>query len=182
QDHWDDHTQSIVVSRLIRDFKYRFLTILEAEMVRVISSMLVDDDDPAIIQYVICHIDEKLSQPIGEDERRPGVPKAADLIREGLRALEVHAVSNFLVPFTSLRPDLQHMLLTEISEDRAAPVEHWEGVPQKELFKKILNLTLEAYYSHPSVWSEIGYGGPAYPRGYVRTQMGQLDPWEAQPE
>ncbi|WP_369127188.1 hypothetical protein [Paenibacillus antri] len=46
-------------------------------------------------------------------------------------------------------------------------------------------MTLEAYYSHPAVWSEIGYGGPAYPRGYVRTQLGQLDPWEAhtkQPE
>ncbi|KQX56587.1 hypothetical protein ASD40_04085 [Paenibacillus sp. Root444D2] len=32
------------------------------------------------------------------------------------------------------------------------------------------------------VWSEIGYAGPAYPRGYVRTQLGQLDPWEAQPK
>ncbi len=43
-------------------------------------------------------------------------------------------------------------------------------------------MTAEAYYSHLVAWSEIGYGGPAYPRGYVRTQMGQLDPWEAQPE
>lgn len=37
-------------------------------------------------------------------------------------------------------------------------------------------------YPHPRVWSEIGYAGPAYPRGYVRTQLGQLDPWEAKAE
>ena len=25
-----------------------------------------------------------------------------------------------------------------------------------------------AFYSHPWAWNEIGFGGPAYPRGYMR--------------
>jgi hypothetical protein len=35
------------------------------------------------------------------------------------------------------------------------------------------------YYAHPAAWSEIGFGGPASPRGYVRLGFDQRDPWEA---
>ena len=31
----------------------------------------------------------------------------------------------------------------------------------------------------PTAWSEIGWGGPASPRGYVRMDFDQRDPWEA---
>src|SRR5262252_10658338 len=36
-----------------------------------------------------------------------------------------------------------------------------------------------AYYMHPTAWSEIGWGGPASPRGYVRMDFDRRDPWEA---
>jgi hypothetical protein len=38
---------------------------------------------------------------------------------------------------------------------------------------------LAAFYSHPWTWNEIGFGGPAYPRGFMR--MGPtaiLEPFE----
>ena len=35
------------------------------------------------------------------------------------------------------------------------------------------------YYSHPTAWSEMGFGGPASPRGYVRMELDRRDPWEA---
>lgn len=31
-----------------------------------------------------------------------------------------------------------------------------------------MRMTLSAFYSHPWAWNEIGFGGPAYPRGYMR--------------
>ena len=31
----------------------------------------------------------------------------------------------------------------------------------------------------PDVWNEIGFGGPASPRGYVRMGFDKRDPWEA---
>jgi hypothetical protein len=31
---------------------------------------------------------------------------------------------------------------------------------------------LSTFYSHPWAWNEIGFGGPAYPRGYMRLQPG----------
>ena len=38
--------------------------------------------------------------------------------------------------------------------------------------------TLAAFYSHPWAWNEIGFGGPAYPRGYARLGVGLSEAWE----
>ena len=35
-----------------------------------------------------------------------------------------------------------------------------------------------AFYSHPWAWNEIGFGGPAYPRGYKNLGLDQREPWE----
>ena len=31
-----------------------------------------------------------------------------------------------------------------------------------------MRMTLSGFYSHPWAWNEIGFGGPAYPRGFMR--------------
>jgi hypothetical protein len=41
---------------------------------------------------------------------------------------------------------------------------------------------LSTFYSHPWAWNEIGFGGPAYPRGYSRLGPGQREHWESPPE
>ncbi|MDE1973591.1 MAG: gluconate 2-dehydrogenase subunit 3 family protein, partial [Hyphomicrobiales bacterium] len=56
----------------------------------------------------------------------------------------------------------------------------WRELPPKSFFKKrILHDIVSAYYSHPTSWNEIGFGGPAGPRGYVRMSFDRRDPWEA---
>jgi hypothetical protein len=45
-----------------------------------------------------------------------------------------------------------------------------------------MRAVLSAFYSHPWAWNEIGFGGPAYPRGYARLGAGQREHWEAPPE
>ena len=35
-----------------------------------------------------------------------------------------------------------------------------------------------AFYAHPWAWNEIGFGGPAYPRGYKHLALGGREPWE----
>jgi len=36
------------------------------------------------------------------------------------------------------------------------------------------------YYAHPWAWDEVGFGGPAYPRGYMRLEEGEPEPWEVE--
>ncbi|MDU5144894.1 MAG: gluconate 2-dehydrogenase subunit 3 family protein [Paenibacillus dendritiformis] len=179
---WDDHTQTIVMSRVKPNNALHFFTPPEAGMIRRIASLLVDDETPEALDYVLVHIDRTMHRSPGESQRKAGVPEAPKLLRTGLLALEQAAQALHSASFADLDADIQRQYLQDMSQSAAKPKKAWTGIPQVELFRKLLNLTVEAYYSHPKVWSDIGYAGPAYPRGYVRTQMGQLDPWEAQPE
>ncbi|UUZ91132.1 gluconate 2-dehydrogenase subunit 3 family protein [Paenibacillus sp. P25] len=175
QHAWDEHTRSIVRDRLQTTGDYQFLTTMEAEILRAWCCLLVDDHRPEMIQYVLDHIDQSLTKGL-ESERKPGVPSAPVLVRSGLKALDDACQAVHTDRFFHLDTEQKKLLMTEICAGEATPHEVWKGVPQKEFFKKLLTLSIEAYYSHPKVWSEIGYGGPAYPRGYVR--MERLDPWE----
>lgn len=179
KDAWDDHTQSIVNARLAVLPQYSFLSAQEAVMLYDICSLLVNDSSSEVLQFVICHIDQTLHSSPGESQRNVGVPAGKDLIRLGLHALEKSAMHYESTFFLALDPAIQKQLLQRISEAKAEPATDWSNVPQQAFFQKLMNLTIESYCSHPKVWSEIGYAGPAYPRGYVRTQLGQLDPWEA---
>ncbi|WP_166240796.1 gluconate 2-dehydrogenase subunit 3 family protein [Paenibacillus turpanensis] len=179
QEHWDEHTRSIVRSRLIRERNYEFLTMPEAEQIRAIAVILTGDHRGPIIQYVISHVDEALGRFIGEADRKPGIPPAPEFIRDGLKLLDFAALRLFQGPFIQIGEDSQSVMLDELSREYAKPVDVWGRYPQKTFFKKLLRMTMDAYYSHPTVWSEIGYGGPAYPRGYIRTHPNHLDPWEA---
>ncbi|MDS0797154.1 gluconate 2-dehydrogenase subunit 3 family protein, partial [Burkholderia pseudomultivorans] len=59
----------------------------------------------------------------------------------------------------------------------------WAGMDPRVFFaKRVLMDLCGAYYSHPYAWNEIGFGGPASPRGYVRMDFNRRDPWEARVE
>jgi hypothetical protein len=182
QKHWDDHTHHIVTSRLKPSDSFRFFTEKEARMMKTVCFLLTDDQREDPLQFVVNHIDQTLHSDIGEGQRKPGLPPASKLIRDGLKGLSQLSKSRYKKEFADLESSEQQQLLTVISQQSSTTAPGWNGIPPQAFFNKLLSMTLEAYYSHPTVWSEIGYGGPAYPRGYVRTQMGQLDPWEAQPE
>ncbi|PYI51279.1 gluconate 2-dehydrogenase subunit 3 family protein [Paenibacillus flagellatus] len=178
QKEWDDHTRAIVLSRTEGVHSYRSLSLVEAEMLRAICAVLAGDDRANIIQFVLVHIDRTLSSPSAESERKASEPEAAELVHLGLKRLDHWCVSRHKRPFIDLTATDQHSIVLEMGEEKLAlPPDY--AFPQKALFNKLLSWTVESYYSHPTVWSEIGYGGPAYPRGYVRANIGQLDPWEA---
>jgi hypothetical protein len=44
----------------------------------------------------------------------------------------------------------------------------------------ITNAVVTAFYAHPWAWNEIGFGGPGYPRGYMRLGADQREPWEGE--
>ena len=45
-----------------------------------------------------------------------------------------------------------------------------------------MRMILTGFYSHPWAWNEIGFGGPAYPRGFMRLgALGPREPYESAP-
>lgn len=182
QDAWDEHTRKIVSDRLFHAHDYVFLSDPEAEQLRAWCSLLMDDPRTDVIQYVLSHIDSTLAQNKGEGQRPAGVLDQRNLIRKGLTAIETACQGLYGQSFYQLTQEKQRFFMEQVAEQKLSLSGELAGVNQKAFFQKLLVLTVESYYSHPKIWSEIGYGGPAYPRGYVRADRGHLDPWEAQPD
>jgi hypothetical protein len=178
RNEWDEHTRRLVLDRLHTSGTYTFLTTVEAEMLRALCCLIMDDDRPEVIHYVLDHIDHTLLSG-KEGQRQPGTPPAPILMRQGLHALDASCQALYTKRFFHLAEDRQRLILEQLSQDEAAPLELWKEVPVLAWLYKLLDLTIEAYYSHPEIWSEIGHGGPAYPRGYVRMHPDEPDPWEA---
>ena len=53
-------------------------------------------------------------------------------------------------------------------------------MPVERYWALLVQDCLEAYYAHPWAWDEIGFGGPAYPRAYMRLEHGEPEPWEVE--
>ena len=51
-------------------------------------------------------------------------------------------------------------------------------MPAQRLFSLWMRYACSAFYSHPWAWNEIGFGGPAYPRGYKHLALDGREPWE----
>lgn len=179
KDEWDPHTREIVLKRLGPFPEPEFLREDEIEIIKSIAGHLVYDNREDIMAFVAYHLDRTLAQNIGENQRKPEVPKAKDLIRWGLRYIEELSQTAYQSKFLELDESKQFKILASLQKGQAPTIPEWSRVPQKELFNKLITEVVSAYYSHPTVWSEIGYGGPAYPRGYVRVEHGLTDPWEA---
>jgi hypothetical protein len=181
KEHWDPHTREIVEKRTAerREGSYKFFNKEEAETLYSLCSVIVDDSRDSVLIFVLNHFDQKLSSNIGESERKKNVPKGAVLIREGLQALNLYCNQTHGSTFNQLEDKIQTDIVTKLANNSLTLEADNYKIPTKDFFTQILTESVSAYYSHPTIWSEIGYAGPAYPRGYVRSEWGLTDPWEA---
>lgn len=177
QDAWDDYSRSVVLKRL-QPAKPTLLRQDEIDTVRAIARNLLYESREKLLDFVVAHIDSQLASPIGESERKSMLPPQDVLVRRGLAALNGAAMEMESKPFHLCKPETQAHLLQTLQKGQAALPAVFADVPQKDLFKKLLLLSVDAFSSHPAIWSEMGYPGPAYPRGYYRIERGLHDPWE----
>ncbi|WP_408955774.1 gluconate 2-dehydrogenase subunit 3 family protein [Natroniella sp. ANB-PHB2] len=179
-EEWDPVTADAVLKRLGPFSALKFLTGDEEQRLRVICKHLVYDNRDDIFDWVIHFIDQRLADEKGEYQRSPDAPPEKILVREGLKAIDKLAKKLYGGEFLSIGVEKQFDILASLQVGKAVSIPEWSTIPQKDLFDKLLVLTVAPYYSHPTIWSEIGYGGPAHPRGYYRIELGLADPWEAQ--
>jgi hypothetical protein len=108
-----------------------------------------------------------------------GEPTMQEMWRRGLRALDAEAKLRFSAPFVELSGGRQDDVITALqNQDLRAP--EWAGVPPSSFFKsRVLHDIITYYYGMPQGWDEMGFGGPASPRGYVRMGFDRHDPWDA---
>ncbi len=181
QDSWDEATRDVVTKRVASAPPIRFFGAKDAVLLRAIIDRLLPQDDRIAEKRIpiLEVIDGRLYKNTLNGYRYDSMPPDRDAYLLGLRAIDAMAQERFKMPFVELDAFSQEVLLKSLHDGKPDPaVAIWKRMPVKRFWTLILEDCVNAYYSHPWAWDEMGYGGPAYPRGYMRLENGLPEPWE----
>lgn len=175
---WDDRTQEVVFNRLREPGRLQFFSGQQAELLKAVCGRLLADERDELLAQIVAHIDRKIAENISDGYRKVKLPDDKNLYKYGLKGIDETAREHFGKRFTELAGEAQEVVLNQVAGG-SPPGLSWQKAPAQEFFKQLLGEALAVYASLPVVWSAMGYAGPAYPRGYVRIELGDYDPWEA---
>lgn len=175
--HWDELTRRLVLERLAPVPELRFFSESEARVLRAFCDVVMAQDaEPRI--PVLEMIDAKLHAGTLDGFRYENMPPDPETWRAVAAGLDASARERGCDEgFATADGQLQHQIVGCFSSGEL----NWE-LPVKRAFKVVMRGVLSAFYSHPWAWNEIGFGGPAYPRGYARLGPGQREHWESPPQ
>jgi hypothetical protein len=175
QPAWDEVTTAVVTARLDRPDSLRFFTAEEAPAARaLLDRLLAQDEDPRVPVFEA--IDARLAERRGDGFHYEDLPADPEAWRQSIAALNECALSDFGQSFAQLGRREQR----DIIESVRVCAGQWHGLPAARLFSLWMRYACSAFYAHPWAWNEIGFGGPAYPRGYKYLALGAREPWEVE--
>jgi hypothetical protein len=179
QDHWDETTRSVVLSRLHDVPKITFFDEREAATLKAFCDVLLaQDEEPRI--PVLSYIDEKLAAGGGDGWQYYDLPHDTEVWRIVARGLDEEAKRNAFDSFADASLEFQTSVVHRFGQGELHGGA-WETVNVARAWKVVIRYACQAFYSHPWAWTEIGFGGPAYPRGYGAfgaPHMGERESWE----
>lgn len=175
---WNDATRRVIDERLATPLVPRFFTDAEWAVADALVRRILPVDANAV--PLVALLDAKLLANHGDGFRDADMPYMREAWQLGLAALEADAQAQHAGrSFAALSGDEQDVMLQRMQTGQALP-SHWIGLdPQKFFTRRILVDVPALFYCQPAAWNEIGFGGPASPRGYVRLEANRHDPWEA---
>jgi hypothetical protein len=179
---WNEVTRRVIDQRLSIPREPSFFTQDEWLTINAICARIVPQpkDRPPI--PVAALVDDKMAKNRTDGYRHHQLPNMQDAWRRGLRALDQEAQARRGGRFHAISVAEQNALLQQMQKG-ALDNPAWDGMPCKVFFsERMAHDIVVAYYAHPTAWNEIGFGGPASPRGYVRMGFDKRDPWEAAEE
>jgi hypothetical protein len=176
---WNDATREVIGARLAIVDAPTFLDEHEWLTLRALCDGIVPQRERDTRVPIAAMVDRKLAEDHRDGYRDARLPPLREAWKLGLAAVDAAARARDGVAFHRLTRDARDALLKAMQDGKLDGPE-WGGMPAKVFFKeRATHDILAAYYSHPAAWNEIGFGGPAAPRGYVRMYFNRRDPWEA---
>ena len=177
--HWDEVTRRVVFERLDTVSPIRFFTESEARTLGAFcDAVMAQDREPKV--PVLQMVDAKLFAGKLDGFRYAELPDDRETWRRVATGLDAAARQHRAKDFASASEEVKHRVTDAFSAGRLRG-KVWDELPPKRAFSVVMRAVLSAFYSHPWAWNEIGFGGPAYPRGYARFGAGQRESWEGAP-
>lgn len=178
---WDAATRQEIETRVYNVPAIRFFTARELPLMTAVCDRILPQDDriPEFRIPIVHYIDERLFNNAIDGYRFENMPDDRDAHRLGLEAIDATAWAIHGKPFLDLDPLEQDSILKSIHDGKKLAAPHiWSRMSIDRYWHLLVQDCVDAYYSHPWAWDEIGYGGPAYPRAYTRLEGGLPEPWE----
>lgn len=179
--HWDPVTAGVVLSRVGMAPDIRFFTPAEQAVATALCGQLLDQHDEVQVP-VVQLIDARLAEKQTDGWHYHDMPEDGQAWRDTLAALDSDATDRYGMGFAACT-EKQQATLIQVVQDLGADT--WHGLPAKHVWSLWTRYACTAFYSHPSAWNEMGFPGPAYPRGYKNPGVDAREPFEvrdAQPD
>jgi hypothetical protein len=112
-------------------------------------------------------VDGKLADGKLDGYQYADMPDDRDTWRLVLRGLDHTAHQGYQTGFACCTPSQQEAIVAQFAKGRLVG-RAWDELNVTRAWSVVMRMMLSAFYSHPWAWNEIGFGGPAYPRGFMR--------------
>jgi hypothetical protein len=174
--HWDEATRRVVVDRVANPPPIRFFTAAESATLEALcDAVTAQDAEPRI--PVLRYVDERFHERKFLGFRYADMPPDDEAWRLVAQGLDEAAATLGHESFADVAEADRLEICVRFSHgDLRGGV--WKRLPVERAWKVVTRDIVAAFYAHPWAWNEIGFGGPAYPRGYARIGPGGREEWE----
>jgi Gluconate 2-dehydrogenase subunit 3 len=174
--HWDPVTAGVVLARLQIPQELGFFTAAEEAAATALCDQLLGQAGGGARRIpVVVLIDTWLARMETDGWRYADMPEDAQAWRDTLRYLDEDAQAMFGREFAQCSAEDQRTLIQTVQDTGS---KDWHELNAAHVWSLWTRYACTAFYSHPRVWDEIGFPGPAYPRGYKHAGMDAREPFE----
>jgi hypothetical protein len=173
--HWDPVTRELVLQRAREVPPVRFFDALEEEVLRpFLDVVLAQDAEPRIPVFEM--VDKKMYEGKLDGYRYEDMPEDPETWRRVAAMLDRTARERGAPSFAALDDEAKDAVVDAFSQGELEA----DDLNVTRAWSVVMRAALSEFYSHPWAFNEIGFGGPAYPRGYMRMHQGVQgrEPWE----
>ncbi len=166
-DHWDEATRQLVLARADPDLSFHFFALEEVPTLRALCDTLTEQPDEPRVP-VAEMIDHKLAEGKLDGFRYATMPDDRETWHIALAGLDWTARERYgRDRYSDLDPDARRAVVDSLHQGllTSGP---WERLDASRTFSVLTRAVVSEFYSHPWAWNEIGFAGPAYPRGFMR--------------
>jgi hypothetical protein len=175
--HWDRVTADVVTARTGPLPDPRFFTHTERLCAAAFLDQLTGQCDEDLPVPVLEMVDARLAAGETDGWRYADMPEDGQAWRDTLGYLDEDAKARCGTSFRAA-PEADQAAIIQAVQDAGNHGGEWHGLPAKHVWSLWTRYACTALYAHPHAWSEIGFGGPAYPRGYKNLGVARLEPFE----
>jgi hypothetical protein len=158
---------------------FRFFDAREQATLKALCDRLTAQDaEPRI--PVLSYVDEKLYENKGDGYQYFDMPSDQETWRVVARGLDDEARALGVGSFDELSEHHQLQICHRFAKAELVGGV-WATINVSRAFSLVMRYVCGAFYAHPWAWNEIGFGGPAYPRGYAsfgNPGLGEREGWE----